>query len=98
MKAWNSKFSLALTDNDTSFISLPLLFSRQLIPFGVSSDCYKALSYISVQNMSLYNFGLMTQILVFEQHKLTPEPQQRGIRAASATYTEAHSNAGSLTH
>ena len=28
----------------------------------------------------------------------TPEPQQRGIRAASATYTTAHGNAGSLTH
>ena len=28
----------------------------------------------------------------------TPEPQQRGIRAASATYTTAQSNAGSLTH
>ena len=27
-----------------------------------------------------------------------PEPQQRGIRAASATYTTAHSNAESLTH
>ena len=27
----------------------------------------------------------------------TPEPQQRGIRAASATYTTAHGNAGSLT-
>ena len=25
----------------------------------------------------------------------TPEPQQRGIRAASATYTTAHGNAGS---
>ena len=25
-------------------------------------------------------------------------PQQRGIRSASATYTTAHSNAGSLTH
>ena len=30
--------------------------------------------------------------------KPTPEPQQRGIRAASATYTTAHGNAGSLTH
>ena len=28
----------------------------------------------------------------------TPEPQQRGIRAATATYTTAHGNAGSLTH
>ena len=28
----------------------------------------------------------------------TPEPQQHGIRAASATYTTAHGNAGSLTH
>ena len=28
----------------------------------------------------------------------TPEPQQRQIRAASATYTTAHSNAVSLTH
>ena len=27
-----------------------------------------------------------------------PEPQQCGIRAASATYTTAHGNAGSLTH
>ena len=27
----------------------------------------------------------------------TPQPQQRQIRAASATYTTAHSNAGSLT-
>ena len=27
-----------------------------------------------------------------------PEPQQRGIWAASATYTTAHSNAGSWTH
>ena len=26
------------------------------------------------------------------------QPQQRGIRAASATYTTAHGNAGSLTH
>ena len=31
-------------------------------------------------------------------HRATPEPQQRGIRAASATYTTAHGNAGSLTH
>ena len=31
-------------------------------------------------------------------HRPTPEPQQRGIRAASATYTTAHGNAGSLTH
>ena len=28
----------------------------------------------------------------------TPQPQQRQIRAASGTYTTAHSNAGSLTH
>ena len=28
----------------------------------------------------------------------TPEPQQFGIQAASATYTTAHGNAGSLTH
>ena len=28
----------------------------------------------------------------------TPEPQPRRIRAASATYTTAHSNARSLTH
>ena len=28
----------------------------------------------------------------------TPEPQQLGIRAMSATYTTAHSNVGSLTH
>ena len=28
----------------------------------------------------------------------TPEPRQLGIRVASATYTTAHSNAGSLTH
>ena len=28
----------------------------------------------------------------------TPQPQQCGIRAASATYTTAHGNAGSLTH
>jgi len=28
----------------------------------------------------------------------TPESQQRGIRATSATYTTAHGNAGSLTH
>jgi len=28
---------------------------------------------------------------------LHPEPQQRRIRAASATYTTAHGNAGSLT-
>ena len=27
-----------------------------------------------------------------------PEPQQRGIQAASATYATAHGNAGSLTH
>ena len=26
------------------------------------------------------------------------QPQQRGIRAASATYTAAHGKAGSLTH
>ena len=31
-------------------------------------------------------------------HRPTPEPQQRGIRAASATYTTAHGNARSLTH
>ena len=30
--------------------------------------------------------------------KPTPELQQRGIRAASATYTTAHSDAGALTH
>ena len=29
---------------------------------------------------------------------LRQEPQQLGIRAMSATYTTAHSNAGSLTH
>ena len=28
----------------------------------------------------------------------SPEPQQCRIRAASATYTTAHGNAGSLTH
>ena len=28
----------------------------------------------------------------------TPQPQQCGIPAASATYTTAHSNTGSLTH
>ena len=27
-----------------------------------------------------------------------PQPQQRGIRASSATYITAHGNAGSLTH
>ena len=31
-------------------------------------------------------------------HQPTPEPQQRGIRAASASHTTAHGNAGSLTH
>jgi len=31
-------------------------------------------------------------------HWPMPEPQKRGIRAASATYTTAHGNAGSLTH
>ena len=29
---------------------------------------------------------------------LTPQPQQHGIQATSATYTTAHGNAGSLTH
>ena len=29
---------------------------------------------------------------------LTPEPWQRGIRDASATYTTAHGNTGSLSH
>ena len=29
---------------------------------------------------------------------LPPEPEQRGIRAASATYTTAHGDAGSLTY
>ena len=28
----------------------------------------------------------------------TPQPQQHRIQAASATYTTAHANAGSLTH
>ena len=28
----------------------------------------------------------------------TPEPQQRGIQAAFATYSTAHGNTGSLTH
>ena len=31
-------------------------------------------------------------------HRPTPQPQQRGIQTASATYSTAHSNAGSLTH
>ena len=31
-------------------------------------------------------------------HRPTPEPQQRRIRAMSATYTTAQGNAGSLTH
>ena len=31
-------------------------------------------------------------------HHPTPEPQQPGIQAASATYTTAHSSAGSFTH
>ena len=31
-------------------------------------------------------------------HWPTPEPQQRGIRAAFASYTTAQGNAGSLTH
>ena len=31
-------------------------------------------------------------------HRPRPEPQQLGIRAASAIYTTAHGNAGSLTH
>uniref|UniRef100_A0A8D1EBR9 VWFA domain-containing protein n=1 Tax=Sus scrofa TaxID=9823 RepID=A0A8D1EBR9_PIG len=31
-------------------------------------------------------------------HQPTPQPQQCGIRAASSTYTTAHSNTGSLTH
>ena len=31
-------------------------------------------------------------------HQPMPEPQQHGIRAASATYTTAHGNAGFLTH
>ena len=31
-------------------------------------------------------------------HRPTPEPQQRGIWAASVTYTTAHGNARSLTH
>ena len=31
-------------------------------------------------------------------HRPTPQPQQRGIQAASATYTTAHGNARSLTH
>ena len=31
-------------------------------------------------------------------YRLTPEPQQLGIRAMSATYTTALGNAGSLTH
>ena len=30
--------------------------------------------------------------------RATPQPWQRGIRAASVTYTIAHGNAGSLTH
>ena len=32
------------------------------------------------------------------QARPMPEPQQRRIRASSATYTTAHGNAGSLTH
>ena len=31
-------------------------------------------------------------------HRPTPQPQQREIRPASATYTTAHGNAGPLTH
>ena len=31
-------------------------------------------------------------------HRPTPQPQQCGFQAESATYTTAHSNAGSLTH
>ena len=33
-----------------------------------------------------------------QKDRPTPEPQQRRIRATTATYTTAHGNAGSLTH
>ena len=54
---------------------------------------------ILFNKMEKFQFLRLTQanITTFSQ-KLMPQPQPRRIWAASATYTTAHSNTGSLTH
>ena len=73
----------------------------------------KSYSIFFLQNLSFFFFCLFVFLGPHLQHMEVPrlrgsnwscscwpmpEPQQRGIRAASATYTPAHSNTGSLTH
>ena len=44
--------------------------------------------------MEVLRLGVKSEL----QHWSTPQPQQLGIQASSATYTTAHSSVGSLTH
>ena len=46
------------------------------------------------QHMEVPRLGVESEL----QPPAYAQPQQRGTRVASATYTTAHGNAGSLTH
>ena len=48
---------------------------------------------LHLQHLEVPRLGVKSELQLS-----TPQPQQRGIRAASVTYTTARGHAGSLTH
>ena len=84
-----SIMSSAYGDNFTSFLPIwiPFIYLFIFCLFAISWAAPAAYGGSQARG----RIGAVTA-------KPTPEPQQRGIQATSATYTTAHDNAESSTH
>ena len=85
--------SAAQTFLQTHIVKKPLPSS---LPPSLPSFLPSFLSFLGQywQHMEVPRLGVELEL----QPPATPQPQQCQIRAASATYTTVHSNAGSLTY
>ena len=66
---------------------------RQEVFWNSNAICYNPLFFgggVHLRHMEVLRLGVRSE--------LQPQPQQHRIQATSATYTPAHSNAGSWTH
>ena len=98
-----------ILSSSTVMCWLESTLQSQLLP-SFSYHVHISLIWIVYPNSSLYFhfhlyffcFGLFVFLGLHRQHMEVPrlgvQSEQRQIRAASATYTTAHGNTGSLTH
>ena len=87
----NFIFTIYSTREPESLAWIPTLATYQLCKLASF-----LILFFSQVDTQLFQHLLMK--IVPPNQSCIPQPQQRRIRAVSATYTTAHGNAGSLTH